>query len=88
MSVHKRKYRSGIVWYYSFDLPGSGHQDRRRGGVALGLPSRGPIFPRFSWLRAARGGQVPLGRFPAPRLQLYTEVGYDRYARPQTQAQW
>jgi len=30
MPVHKRKYRSGIVWYYSFDLPGSGRQDRRR----------------------------------------------------------
>jgi integrase len=30
MPVHKRKYRSGIVWYYSFDLPGSGRQGRRR----------------------------------------------------------
>jgi hypothetical protein len=30
MSVHKRKYRSGNVWYYSFDLPGSGRQDRHR----------------------------------------------------------
>jgi integrase len=30
MPVYKRKYRSGIVWYYSFDLPGSGRQDRRR----------------------------------------------------------
>ena len=41
MSVHKRKYRSGIVWYYSFDLPTSGRQDRRRGGVAgVPFPSR------------------------------------------------
>src|SRR4051794_19177052 len=30
MPVHKRKYRSGTVWYYSFDLPGSGRHDRRR----------------------------------------------------------
>src|ERR1039458_6520474 len=30
MPVYKFKYRSGIVWYYSFDLAGSGRQGRRR----------------------------------------------------------
>ncbi|MBZ5619019.1 MAG: site-specific integrase [Acidobacteriia bacterium] len=31
MSVHKRKeYRSGTIWYYAFDAPGSTRQNRRR----------------------------------------------------------